>query len=140
MGLDLSIAINLYDYTNYKQLDAVLCSIRKQTLPTEIILSEQFYQIEPNNKVVALAKKYKCKYILSRTEKNSKGLVFSLGKMRNIAASVCDTPYIYFSDADVIFLEPQYFENIIKFMRENKNIALFHPLMFRLKKMIQRKW
>lgn len=134
MGSDLSIAINLYDYTNYKQLEAVLCTIRMQIISIDIILSEQFYRIKPNNNVLNLAKKYQCKYILSRTEINKKGLAFNLGKMRNIAASNCNTPYIYFSDADILFLNPNYMKNIVDYLKSQEHIALFHPLMFRLKK------
>lgn len=134
MNKVLTVSINIYDYTNYKQLEATLKSIRQQTEPVDIIISEQFCEIKANNIAYSLAQKYRCKYVLSRTEINSKGLTFNLGKMRNISASVCTTPYIYFTDADIVFLNKYHVQDMIDLISLKSKAALFHPLMYRLKK------
>lgn len=124
----LTVVISLYNYKYPYNLKAVIKSIASQSEDVNIIISEQGYSVNPT--VLEIAQTYNVKYILSNPDCTEKGVNYNIGRVRNVAASFCETKYIYFTDADVVMLHSEYLSTVMNSLL--KHSALFRPEIFRL--------
>lgn len=127
--MKISVIISVYNYQKPLNLEAVIKSLKEQTIEPEIILSEQG---EKSNSIYKrIAKKHGIKYIYSAAEKIENEIHYNIGKVRNSGASVSSGNFLYFSDSDVVFFNKDYLKKIIQLVEE-KEVALARPRMFRL--------
>lgn len=124
----LTIILSVYGYKKINNLYAVLKSIKMQSEKADIIISEQGKEKKSIFSQIAL--EFGTKYVLSYPDGNSDNYQYNIGKVRNIGAKASETDYIYFSDADIVFMDENYLKNIMKIMKHD--IPLYRPQMHRL--------
>jgi len=90
----------------------VLKSIAHQTVSHEVILVEQSSQ--PSSIYKELAGEYRIKYIHTYSESKQNQELYNLGRVRNVGASVASGEYLYFTDADILFLNNKYLDELIR--------------------------
>jgi len=126
----ISVIISIYKYQKYGVLKTVLTSLVNQKNVPEIIISEQGYRTDCT--IQKMVKSYNCRFILSSPDCfNGKGF-FNPGRVRNIGASISSGDILYFSDADICFIDKNYFEYLEKLYSSDINQNWYHPMMYRL--------
>ena len=128
--IKVSVIISIYDYKEPQNLKAVIKSINKQTIDTEVIISEQGENKSSIYKDIA--ENLQAKYILTKPEYKDGKRYFNIGKVRNVGASIATGQYYYFNDADVLLFDNKYLENILTEMNNNCGIPLSRPSIYRL--------
>lgn len=130
----VSVIISIYNNKkiNLEILQAVIGSFLEQSVETEIIISEQ--NKIANKNIIKLCDKLKIKYIHSKPNSDGLSLKYNIGGIRNIGALNANSKYLYFTDADIILTNPQYFETLINYVKKHKNTFLIRPSFKRLAK------
>ncbi|MCM1295763.1 MAG: glycosyltransferase [Muribaculaceae bacterium] len=128
-GVLVSIVISVYNYRYPDNLKAVLKSIAHQTVSHEVILVEQSSQ--PSSIYKELAGEYRIKYIHTYSESKQNQELYNLGRVRNVGACVASGEYLYFTDADILFLNNKYLDELIR-VSKSWGANLYRPSMYRL--------
>lgn len=128
-GVLVSMVISVYNYRYPDNLKAVLKSIAHQTVSHEVILVEQSSQ--PSSIYKELAGEYRIKYIHTYSESKQNQELYNLGRVRNVGASVASGEYLYFTDADILFLNNKYLDELIR-VSKSWGANLYRPSMYRL--------
>lgn len=125
----VSVIISLYNYKHLDNLRAVIKSIMRQTATYELIISEQSSQ--ENSIYKEIADEYGLKYVHTYPEIKENREIYNLGRVRNAGASVAIGEYLYFTDADILFIEDKYLEELVS-VSKSEGVNLYRPSMLRL--------
>lgn len=114
--MELTIAI--CTYRRFDWLERCLDALEKQTLPQDqfkvVVVDNSLTPVESYAFKKSLSTSYECEYLI--TEKS--GLSYA----RNIAISMCDTPYLGFLDDDAI-AAPNWAEEIVNTFQRHEGRA-----------------
>ena len=121
-------------YSTYRRVEclhAVIHSLRRQSIQIDIVLSEQ---AELGQEAFAsFARQNGLTYVSSRPEYTNGEVRSNIGQVRNVGASVSCGRYLYFSDADVLFLSSSYIETLWRDSISSPTRIYFRPKMYRLR-------
>jgi len=104
---DVTITYSIYGNFDYNRLLASVKSVlnQKKCVP-KIIVSEENLE----SKLDGISRELPIKHIYSEPEQDCNGrCVYNTGEIRNRAILEADTKFIYLNDADIIFLNQEYF-------------------------------
>lgn len=126
--LDLTITYSIYGNFDYNRLLTSIRSVLSQErfIP-QIIISEENLE----SKLSGIDKKFPVVHIYSKPEQDSEGnCIYYPGKIRNRAISRVSTEFVYLNDADILFMNPNYFFELSQEIKTNE--ALIWPSSRRL--------
>lgn len=123
----LSVIVPVYGNVNVDHLEACLLSLKRQRgVSLEIVLAEQTFDTE---KYKSLAEKYAILYISDHLDENLSGRHFNSGRIRNVAIHKSNGQFVYASDSDILYYDPDYMAKIIRALCVSPYLVFEWPRM-----------
>lgn len=127
---EVSLIMTVYNYKYNRNFEAVIKSLKSQSVELEIILCEQ--GIDKSEDFEKFCLKNGIKYLHTLPDIKKNDVFYNIGRVRNIAASVSEGKYLYFNDVDVLINNSNYFEKLIHYYKKINSLPLIRPHMRRL--------
>ena len=124
----VSVIHSIYGNFDRKRLElSIFYASRQKAVEIELIVSEQ----NTSSQLQELCQKHDIKLVYSRPELRCGVPFFSPGLIRNHALIEATSEYIYTNDSDIIFPDPYYLCNLVKYS-ERVGKSVYWPPMMRI--------